>query len=400
MNSDKGTVWIVGAFRFPAGDAAAARVLGIGKSLRRAGFEISFAGWEHEGRACDRTESGGFVFEGFSYFPQSEFRVGQLSPVKRLLRYLLAGSNTLRMLKGLRRGSVRAVIVYHGGSLFLLRLALFCRFRGIRLIADCTEWYDAEGLVGGRFGVAHLDSEFRMRIMNRLIGRMIVISEYLSHYYERLGCSVLRVPPTVDLAEEKWSFLSSDGDSRGLKLVYAGVPGKKDLLASALRGIRTLRREGVAITIDLIGPSPIDLLSCVDGDQALIDELAGALVFHGRVAQELVPSLVAKADFSILLRPVKRVSAAGFSTKLVESLAAGVPVIANRTGDIDRYVKDGYQGILLGGVAEDDFVAGARRALALSRAEIANMRMAARACAEKNFVYESYSSALARFVGS
>ena len=398
MNDVNGRVLVVGAFRFPTGDAAAARVLGIAKSLRHGGCEVIFGGWEPRPRLVDDNGKGGFEYEGFPYVSQDEFRSGQLSALKRLLRYFLAGSNTLRWIRSMPKGSVQTVIAYQGGSLFLLRLMFLCRLRGLRLIADCTEWYDAEGLVGGRLGIVHLDNEFRMRFVNRMIGQLVVVSQFLRDYYERRGCDVIRVPPTIDLGEPKWRHVERKANSGPLRLIYAGVPGKKDLLASVLYGLRTLKNEGKMVVLDLLGPSKEDLLLCANGDHALIDDLRDVLVFHGRVPQETVPGLVSRADFSILLRPLKRVSAAGFSTKFVESLAAGVPVMANRTGDIDRFVEDGRQGILLPGVTEADFVHGVRRALALSTSELSAMRAYAMECAKEHFAYERYSESLGQFV--
>lgn len=397
MSQARNGILILGAFRFPNGDAAAARVLGVGKALRSEGYKVAYAGWEQSERPEDSDGNGGFSYEGFSYCSQGEFRTRQLPPVRRLLGYLFAGSNTLKWLKSIRTENVRAIITYHGGSLFLLRLALFCRLRGIKLIADCTEWYDPEGLVGGRFGIAHLDNEFRMRFVNRLIGRLIVISHFLQDYYSARSCQVVRVPPTIDLGDQKWQVTVEKNSRAVLSLVYAGVPGKKDLLSSALYGIRHLKNEGISIVLNLLGPSRADLLSCVEGDERLLDDLEGALVFHGRVEQEMVPRIVAQSDFSILLRPVKRVSSAGFSTKLVESLAAGVPVIANCTGDINQYIKDGREGILLAGTAVEDFLAGVRRALAMSELELNEMKHAAKKCAENSFSYSQYSILLADF---
>lgn len=400
MNQTRNAILILGAFRFPNGDAAAARVLGVGKALRKAGYDVGYAGWEQSARPEDGDGSGNFSYEGFSYCSQGEFRTGQLPPLRRLLRYLLAGSNTLKWLKSVRTENVRAIIAYHGGSLFLLRLAIFCRLHGIKLIADCTEWYDPEGLVGGRFGVVHLDNEFRMRFVNRLIGRLIVISCFLQDYYRAHSCQVVRVPPTIDFTEQKW-LVAKGEHSRSrdfLSLVYAGVPGKKDLLSSALYGIRLLKNQGVSIVLNLVGPSREDLLSCVGGDISLLDDLEGVLVFHGRVSQEEVPRIVAQSDFSILLRPVKRVSSAGFSTKLVESLAVGVPVIANCTGDINQYIRDGREGVLLADTTAEDFVLGIKRILAMSEIDLHKMRCYAKECARNSFSYDNYSDLLSIFI--
>lgn len=202
-------VIITGAFRFPEGDAAAARVLGVGKALRSAGYQVEFAGWEEGERKDDVQQDGTYRYQGFSYVSQGDLRHVPLSPAKRLIRYLLAGQNTLNWLSSIDLGGVRVIIAYHGGSAFLLRLARLCRRRGIRLLFDCTEWYKPSSLVGGRFGPVALDNEFRMRCVNRLIGKGIVISAYLEAYYSTRHCDVLRVPPLVDLVSEKWSGCES-----------------------------------------------------------------------------------------------------------------------------------------------------------------------------------------------
>jgi glycosyltransferase involved in cell wall biosynthesis len=387
-----------GAFRFPDGDAAAARVLGIGKALRASGFVLEFAGWEDAEREEDRQPNGEYRFQDFAYVSQREFRLKPLSAVKRALGYFTAGQNTLKWLAAQDLRDVSAIISYHGGSVFLVQLAFLCWRRGIRLLLDCTEWYDPDGLVGGRFGLVHLDNEFRMQFLNRLIGRGIVISHFLERYYSARGCRVLRVPPLIDLSEPKWQLQSRGQNDGVLRLVYAGTPGKKDLLGSALHGLRVLVAEGHVVELHLIGPSREVVLACVDGDVGLLDALQSSLVFHGRVPQADVPGLLAMVDFSILLRPQKRYAQAGFSTKLVESLAAGVPVLANLTGDIAAYIRDGHEGILLTDYSAEAFVAGVRRILALTDAQKREMRLAARALAEQQFDFRAFVPQLGDFL--
>ncbi len=391
-------VIITGAFRFPEGDAAAARVLGIGKAIRDLGKKVVFAGWEANGQAADRDEDGFCSYQGFRYISLNEFRTESLSPLKRLWRYLAAGSKTLAWLRSIDSDSVDAVIAYHGSSLFLIRLAAYCRSRGIRLIVDCTEWYDGGGLPGGRFGIAHLDNEFRLRVLNRLIGNVIAISVYLEDYYLSRGCNVVRVPPTIDFSDGKWlDFSNVVLPGEKLRLVYAGVPAKKDLLGAALYGLRELKRLGSPVILNLLGPTKDELLRCVDGDVQLIGDIQEMIVLHGRIAQSDVPKAVAENDFSILLRPNRRYANAGFSTKLVESLAAGVPVIVNQTGDIGRYVRDGQEGLILKDHSVESFVEGVLRAQQLSSESRLRMRTAARLMAQESFDCLSYSSGLSRF---
>ena len=122
------------------------------------------------------------------------------------------------------------------------------------------------------------------------------------------------------------------------------------------------------------------------------------LIFHGRVPQSDVPRLLSTADYSVLLRPLKRYAQAGFPTKLVESLAAGVPVMANRTSDIAGFVRDGKEGILLTDHGPAAFVDGVKRALALPPAQKDAMRRNARLQAEISFDFRVFVEKVGSFL--
>lgn len=394
MSNPSRLVIITGAFRFPEGDAAAARVLGIGKALRRLGYEVLFAGWEAHGRSEDTEIGGGHVYQGFRYFSQNQFRTKPLGPIKRSFRYIVMGVGTVKWLwNWSNRHKIRTVISYHGPVLYLFALKAFCWLKGIKLIIDCTEWYDADALPGGRWGLAHIENELRMRVVNPWLGNIIVISKYLMNYYKSRSCRVLRVPPVVDFADPRWK-ISPKLPKADLRLVYAGIPGKKDILWPVIRSMDVLRSEGYTIFLELVGPTIAEVSSCGESDDKLISRVGEQILCHGFVPQSSVPSILCEADFSILFRPQRRSSNAGFSTKLVESLAVGVPVIANKTGDIEMYVRDGVEGILLEDESFGSVYAGLRRALNMTAERRLQMKEAARACAQMNFDYKSYCDEL------
>jgi len=388
-----------GCFCFPDGDAAAARVLGIGNALRAAGHEVIFAGWEDCGRSVDLQNDGTYLFQGFQYISQNEFRFKKLPLLQRLKHYLMMGKNTLRWLSdgALQQGNI--VIVNHGFSLFLFKLLSLCKQRNAKLIIDCTEWYEPSHLIGGRFGLVRLDNEIRMRLINSRIGWVLPISSYLENFYATKKCCVLRIPPLVDIKDLKWAIPEKTvSRNHNLRLIYAGSPGKKDLLDTVLRGLCVLRDEGVAVELHLVGPSREAVANCLGSDASILDSLADATVFHGRVPQSEVPRLLATADFSILIRPRQRYAEAGFPTKLVESLSAGVPVIANPTSDIAEYVQDGKEGILLTDHSVAAFVVGVKRALAMSHEQVETMSRNAFLRAEASFDYRRYVEQLEAFV--
>ena len=396
----------VGNYSFPEGDAGAARVLGIGKALRECGYDVMFAGHgisraagEERGRAEDSQPDGGFAFQGFPYRRTGDYRPWPRSAVGKLARYLSLGHKCLEWLRSTDLRNVSAIISYHGTSRFLMWLRSLCKRHKIALIADCVEWYDPEQLRCSRCGPVWWDSEARLRLLNPRIGHIIGISSYLQRYYQAKQCHAIRVPALVDLQDAKWRSTSTDGCESGpLRLVYAGVPGAKDLLGNAIKGFATLRREGMPVVLDLVGPTREGISAFLGADAGYLDEFGAAITCHGRVPQHQVPRLVAEADFSFLLRPNARYAQAGFPTKLVESLSAGVPIITNPTSDISQYVRDGKEGILLDGSTPEAFAAGVRRVLGMPRQQWHAMRENARQTAAECFDYRQYIQPLKEFM--
>ncbi|HEX4485651.1 MAG TPA: hypothetical protein VH088_05255, partial [Terriglobales bacterium] len=221
----------VGDFLFPDGDAAAARVLGIGKALRAAGYEVIFAGSEPDGRPQDLQPNGSFAYQSFSYFPQAERRSRDLTLPERAGFYLGGGRRTVEFLESQDARDVAAVFLYQGYATSMMRVRESCARRGIPLVADITEWYSSSQLAHGRFGLPYWDCEFRLRVLApRYIQNVVCISTYLGAHFRKRGCCTVEVPPLIDPGEEKWFAEGTRPEStEPLALIYAGAPGKKDL---------------------------------------------------------------------------------------------------------------------------------------------------------------------------
>lgn len=379
----RGRVLYVGAFRFPDGDAAAARVLGIGKTLRLMGYEVEYLGWEAAERPQDQDADGVHRFDGFRYRSMAELPgEAAASPLRRTLRFLSTGERTLRWLRSADLTGLKAIVAYHGPAPFLLKLRRLCAERGVALLFDCTEWYAGATLPGGPCGPVAIDNAVRMRMVYPAIGRGIVISSYLERYYRGRGVRTVQIPPTVDLQDVRWAVPEAKLEpGRPLRLVYAGSPGRKDLIATLLGAMAQLGDAGVPVFADVIGPTEAELLAILGSNAALLAKVRGSLRLDGRIAQAEVPARVAAADFSVLVRPVQRSSDAGFSTKLVESLAVGTPVIANATGDIAEYISHGVNGFIVRDPSPQALTDAVLSAARLEPETHTTMRAAARATA-------------------
>jgi glycosyltransferase involved in cell wall biosynthesis len=387
----------VGAFRFPTGDAAAQRVLGIAKALAAAGYRVCIGSGSATGREQDRSPNGDYIYQGFLYTPLGYLRSQSMSPLSRVWRYCTAGKSVVNWVETLADDNCAAVIVYSPGCELIWRLLPLCKKRAVPLIVDVTEWQDGTQLPGGRWGPIRFDQEICMRYLQKQASGIIAISSYLQTYYEARTRPAIRIPPLVDLREPKWQVGDDSCANRPLRIVYAGTPGKrKDLFREIVRGFRLASRGRDGMEFHVLGGADPNML---DGmGTAAAGGASGRIVWHGQVPHELVPQYLAAADFSVLLRRPERYAMAGFPTKVVESLATGTPVIVNHTSDLSEYIRDGKEGIVVDGYSAEGLAAALERAASLGQSDRSRMRLAAQQRALASFDYTQYVDAIREFI--
>lgn len=359
----------LGAFRLPCYDAAAARVLNVARSLRMAGHEVHFISWGGKYREHDLCEDGKYRVDGFEYIITDELDV-RGGVITKLIAKYSQGKKTKKLVER-RACETDVIITYNGGVIrWLLN---FTRRRHIRLINDITEWYSRSELKV----IDWIPLEIRMRTTQKRVANKIVISSYLDRYYKMTHNIVM--PATCDASEEKWN--DNLGYARayikpyhGITLIYAGTPGKKDMVHIVINAVQRLAEEGSAIRFLVIGTDRCEYLS-VNGPMLCTKDLHESIIFLGRMPQDMIPSFYHQADFMVLLREQTRKSNAGFPTKFAESFTSGTPVIANITSDLDKYLKNGETGFVVEEPSEDAVYKTLKdQVLQLDKNEIARMK--------------------------
>jgi glycosyltransferase involved in cell wall biosynthesis len=395
----------VGMFGFPDGDAGTVHVLGVAKALRELGNEVVFFSNMKSAQnipAKTRIEhyDGISTYEEFKYRPLEHSGIGIWGRLRRQASITTGYSVFQRLKIEESKEPVDALIAYQAQSLLFYRMLHWCTSRKIPLICDVVEWFDRNHYAkGGRYGYHALNSELNMRKLYFLSDGVLTISKYLENYYSSHGLPTLRVPNLIDILDEKWSLdrtSPAKHASKRLRLAFVGSAGKKDLLVNAIRGLSLVGAKECEIVV--VGPSPEELRANLGPDSKLIGTLSGSLNFIGRLPHREALRQLAQADFSILLRPNAQFANAGFPTKLVESLAMGIPVICNPTGDIGLYVRDGYEGIVIQDASPEAFAYGVRRALSMSLDDRLAMRQQARKTAELSFDYRNWVAILGKFI--
>lgn len=378
VNIDPYQVVYVGPFSFPNGGAAAKRIQYISKSLITSGMKVTVL--------SGQVENINTTIDGIEVVSVRERTAEHLPRLLKHMSYITMGSNSIRWLDSLET-KPRAVILYSGYTPYLLKLLKWCNKHKVKLIFDAVEWYDPPSKIHA-IHPYYINIELAMRYLLPQCDGIIAISKYLTNYYSKKQCQVITVPPTCGLPTENLSYVYQP---ECVELVYAGSPGHKDRLADIISAVQNVRAEGIEIMIKIVGLDSEQFDAYSQKHKLEVRDLE-SIKLYGFLSMEDVIKIVSESDFSILVRPHQRYAEAGFSTKFVESLHCGTPVIANLTSDLGDYLNNGENGIVCNGYDQQSIESSLRKAAYIKRQKIAYLKMRESAKAKaKCFHYKEYN---------
>ncbi len=380
------------AFRFPHGDAMSNRLLQLVRAaMPIGGTAVVVNDWPMDGsRPPDDVE-----------LPPDVWLITLTGGAGgRLRRWLWQRTRPVRALRALRRAGIRtkdvAAVCLHVGLWNLSTWAVLRAAVRRPVTVDVLERHDPQQFPRGRLAPYFVRHRWSSWLAGRLANRVIVVSETLGQRFRSAGRPTLVVPPQIDRADYRSPAPPSLAD--GLRLLYAGSAGPKDLLAVVLGALDSLPdADRTRVRLVIAGMTREQAVRDSDLSRELLDAVADRVTFLGRVSRARVLAELGAAHFSVLVRPDAGYARAGFPSKVPESLAAGCPVLLNCTSDLARYVIDGHQGIVLSGPTVSDVRQGLLRALELDDDAWWRMSHAARAAANA-FDYRSWRPALSGFV--
>lgn len=374
----------------PNKSAGATRIMAFARMLKEIGYRPVMLGIAAAGSPARRETYHGIECEILA-FPELS-----LTGIHALKRSATAKKHVRNWLDERRKnGTVSGILFseYQGYASFLYSYA--CKHR-IPLFFDAVEWYPREAFKGA-FGIfRYTYHTWNIHVGYRRIGNIICISNYLYRHFTGQGCHCIRIPTIVDV--DDFAFCEQ-GNVDKTVLAYAGVPWGKDDIETVMRAMVSLSlQEREKIELRLFGVTDEDVRLHLGKEPTVCAMLGEQICCFGRVAHEKVREELSKADFTVLLRESTRKNTAGFPTKLGESMAAGVPVIANLTSDIGLYLHDGEEGIVCEACSVEACAKALKRCLHLPENVKRYMRSRARKQARASFDYTSYIEALHSFI--
>jgi len=387
---DKGTIIYIGGFELPDKNAAAHRVLNNGKALRELGYNVIFIDVDKSLPFNNKIMNSSRDMQGFECWSIPYPQVN-----KQWIHYLCNIDYFIEVTK--KYNNIEAVICYNYQSIAFMKIKKFCHKNNIKIMADCTEWYSTKGTSAVFKIIKGLDSFLRMRIIQKRLDGIIVISNYLEKYYKKYK-NVIYIPPLIDLAEEKWERKFERCDDAKLQFVYAGSPGRdKDKLDLIIESLNKVDSD-IKYVFKVVGITKEQYLIDYVEHKDIIDRLNNRIEFLGRLSHLESIKQVKMSDFSILIRENTRMTKAGFPTKFVESMSCGTPVISTRISDLENYIIDGENGFFININDKENITSTLKKILVMNREEINVLK---KNCIKSNsFDYQNYIDSVKQFLNN
>lgn len=371
-------VLYIGGFSLPDKNAAAHRVISNSKIISELGHNVILVGQDVgicERKKVETTIPNLIMFnEPYPNNMSSWFKY--IFGVKKLKQLII-------------KNNIECLILYNYPTFSILRMLPFLRKRGIKVIADCTEWYGTpDGNVVKKI-IKNLDTSLRMRYLNFKIDGVITISSFLTNYYRKT--KTIEIPPLVDLFDEKYKSLDRTVDRDKINFIYAGQMGNKDKIIDALYSFSRQRDRGKHnFVFNVVGIEREDFVK-MHNPSFSFDEF---VKFYGRRTHKEVLDMVAHSDFVLFFRDNNRVNNAGFPTKFVEAMSCGTPVITNSTSNISDYLKDGENGFIIKEFSEIESTI--EKAISMNKETIIDMKK--KCLKESRFHYMEYKEMMREFL--
>lgn len=351
----------------PDQNADAQRALALCKSFRDLGYDIVMIGIDLQQKSGTPIIETKRNFFGFSTFTVSKPRT-----IKELIHYSTSICEIKEIINLYKPEDIFAVIALEHEAIALMKLISFCKKKNVLFIADAEEWYGKSNLRFPLNIAKNLDTFLRMRyVYPKKVKNMICISRFFERHYEKNISHRVVIPGTIDKNDDKWLKIVEYSPNEIFTLGYAGTPGlkmEKERLDWLLFVVKELNETGHKCGLKIAGVEQNAVNDILQEDSRKYNIEA-----FGRLPHIDCLNLISSSDFSVIVREDKRVTRAGFPTKLSESFGCGTPVITTKTSNIADFIIDGKTGFLCADFSKESLKETILEAMKVSRETLKNI---------------------------
>lgn len=257
---------------------------------------------------------------------------------------------------------VKYVISYQSPTYapLIRKLGQFCLRNNIPYIVNSADIPIFDSQMYVRKLVMNFNWHLLHKYNNKYAVGVIAVSKFIDNFYKKKGRPSIIVPPLFDEVESNDFILDEC-----VTFVYAGTPfiesnsevnpdGMKDRLDKVIDLLLHLAEKNIDFRCVIVGITKEKYSRNVPRHADILKDNSH-FIFKGRLQHSDTLIEVKNADYMINYRDVNRMTEAGLSTKVVESVSLGTPVVMNPIGDTFNYLIEGLSGYKLTGDFKTDF---------------------------------------------
>jgi len=278
------------------------------------------------------------VLRGVHVHRIQERAIDERGPASYLLKLLAFFFRSAFVMTRKHLASPYQLIHVHSVPDFQVFAALIPRLTGAKVILDIHDIVPE--LYASKFGIPEQSLMFRaLRLAEKLsaaFAHHVIIANHL--WYEKLtrrSVPAAKCSPIINYPDLS-IFLPREPAAKSTErfvLCYPGTLNRHQGLDIAVRAMEKVRREVPGALLMIVGDGPER-----ETLRRMINELGldESVQLRGMVPIEQVAEIMASVDLGIVPKRSNSFGNEAFSTKIMEFMAMGVPVVASETR-VDRY---------------------------------------------------------------
>lgn len=357
--SQKAVVYI-GEFDLRNENVQAHLVKNNGKLLKQLGYEVFFIGTNRNCSEFSEVEK----LEELSAYSKHFLELPHTLTMSGLMKERLVEKKIIDYLNDLKTEYNLAFVITYQAPTYakvLKRIADWCENHNTAYIVNCADLPVFDSQMFLRRIVMNINWNYMHRINKKYADGVISVSRYIDDFYRKEGRPSVIIPPLFD----EPNLIESSVEMNDVPVfLYAGTPfvingqevnpkGMKDRLDKIVDLMLKVEANGTSFCLKIVGITMEDYCTCIPRHKESLKKSQN-IVFYGRKSHKDTLQMLWNADYMVNYRDSNLMTEAGMSTKVVESISLGTPVVMNNIGDTFSYLEEGSTGIVLTGQADRD----------------------------------------------
>lgn len=221
------------------------------------------------------------------------------------------------------------------------RMVRYCKAHEIAFSADIMDWFTPSRDYSLIKNISKtLDTYYRMHWFYPRLDNKIYITHKFDRFFRKSKQKNTMVLPCT-CKDGQLPRRGMETSNQNITITFAGFLGRKCEKEKLDWLVRALYDNQSAISLNIIGITRETFEQRVP---ELADKITEHIHFCGYLPRSACVEILERSDFAVIVRKSSKLTEYGFSSKICEAFAHGIPVIATDISDNAMYIKNGING--------------------------------------------------------